>query len=427
MRRHAPLLVFLLLFAVYMANGRALPGGDSVPHRYLPLSVLCEGDLDFDELPLGFVNDQGQMKQPYFLVRTPEGGQASTFGVLPGLLATPVFAVAKAMDPVFSWERVLFLGKLVASLLVAASGALLIPLVSPRTGTRGAVVLALIYGLCTSAWSMNSQALWQHSAAAPMLIAGLLTLQRGQASSGFWLALAAVARPTNLFFLLAGGVLHRKPGYLLAAAGPIALHLLYSGLTFGSVFATGQLEAAEHLAMVKTGSPEIWRISDGLLGIWLSPSRGLLVYSPVLALGLWGLWREGRAWLVAVVAVMVLHGLRFDWWGGWTFGYRMVLGVVPFLIWGIALAWERLDKRLLAALAVLSLGVQGLGAFRYDVASWNSAPDVDRHPQRLWSVADGQLAHYLTATDLKRPDYWADMPTRTLQVCPVRVTSGTPQ
>lgn len=427
MKRWAPWLVFVLLFAVYMANGTALPGGDTVPHRYLPLSLLCEGDLDFDELPLGWTNEQGLMKQPYFLVRTPDGHQASTFGVLPGLLATPVFAVAKAVDPVFGWERTLHLGKLVGALLVALSAALMVPLARSRMGLRRSVGVALIYGLCTSAWSVNSQALWQHGAAAPLLVGGLLMLSRGQASAGFWLALATVARPTNALFLLAGGFLHRKPMYAAAAAIPLAGHALYSLTMFGSVFATGQMEAAEHLAMVKTGSPEIWRLSDGLAGVWISPSRGLLVYSPILALGLWGLWRDGKAWLVAIVGVMVIHGLRFDWWGGWTYGYRMVLGVVPFCIWGLVLAWERLDKRLVLALALASFGVQALGALRYDVASWNGSPDVDRHPERLWSLTDSQLAHYLTARDLTRPDDWLDIPDRALQVCPVSLPAGTPR
>ena len=50
-RLGAPLVLFLVLVGAYLANGRLLPSGDSVPARYLPWSILQHGTLDLDPFP----------------------------------------------------------------------------------------------------------------------------------------------------------------------------------------------------------------------------------------------------------------------------------------------------------------------------------------------------------------------------------------
>jgi hypothetical protein len=61
---HDAAILFSVLLIVYLANGRTLGSGDTVPARYLPLSILREGNFDLDEFP--FLYARGT---PYYLRR----------------------------------------------------------------------------------------------------------------------------------------------------------------------------------------------------------------------------------------------------------------------------------------------------------------------------------------------------------------------
>jgi hypothetical protein len=122
----------------------------------------------------------------------------------------------------------------------------------------------------------------------------------------------------------------------------------------------------------------------GAAGLLLSPARGLLVYSPVAAVALWGMgrvWRD-RKWTdlrpvsLAALALFLPAAKRFDWWGGWSYGYRPIMETVTLLAF-LAIpmvAWVRAKRWHLAVVGVLaawSLGTQAVGAFAYDVRGWN--------------------------------------------------------
>lgn len=448
MRERLSLWLFTgAVFVLLMGSTRPIPGGDGVPHRYLPLSVLCEGDLDLDELPFTKLPGGETAPRPYYLARGPDGHLWSTFGPWTGLLATPVFAAAKLASPVFSYARVLWLAKLAACAMSAAAAGLLARALRPRVGLRAAMGLALVYAFATSVWSVMSPSLWQHTAAAPFLAAGLgaLTREDGRCGrAGLWFGLATLCRPSNL--LLAGAAagfvaLHRRarlPGLVAWALPPALLLLAYGWLAFGDPLTLGQLEVAQDIARYKR-SGAVWETGPAAvlvraLGLLLSPSRGLLVFSPVLILGLAGLLgalRRGgdplsRWMLLGAAAVLGVHAMRFDWWGGWSYGYRQLLDVLPALMLGLAALWPRLRapgalRGLFGAALLFSVYVQLVGVVAYDVVSWNAEPDLDQHPERLWSIPDSQLVHYLTDPRPRPLPQLYEFPPWTVEVCPLEV------
>jgi hypothetical protein len=224
------------------------------------------------------------------------------------------------------------------------------------------------------------------------------------------------------------------------------------------------------VAVEKTGSPELWQtpLWKGLAGLLISPSRGLLVFSPILGLAFWGMveiwrsaeWRSMRPLTLGVLAMMALQCKWFDWWGGWTFGYRPWLDVVPFLALFIVPALEpalrTLPRQALFAVALgWSVFVQALGAFSYD-RTWNdrvlhvvrvsgaekpralfseqdalalaeetggtyvgpSRCNIDKPycRYRLWSLKDSllvyQLANFQAARARRLPSGWSDLHVR---------------
>jgi hypothetical protein len=99
----------------------------------------------------------------------------------------------------------------------------------------------------------------------------------------------------------------------------------------------------------------------------------------------------------AIALIIVMARWQF-WWGGVTFGYRLILEVVPAFVLLAAVAWEQWARLrpwrvgLAVLLVVLSVYPQWLGATFYP-CGFNSRPDaIDHHPERLWDVGDGELS-----------------------------------
>src|SRR5579862_9311175 len=143
---------------------------------------------------------------------------------------------------------------------------------------------------------------------------------------------------------------------------------------------------------------------------------------------------------LAVGGVLLVASKWFEWFGGWVYGYRLVAEVAPLLtICLIPVASRIRDSKprlaVFGLLAALSIGIQALGAFRYDPVGWHgrkgyllevageSEPRVfenaeeaqkliragraapvkevmmdisePRFRSRLWSISGGQLARLL--------------------------------
>jgi hypothetical protein len=201
-----------------------------------------------------------------------------------------------------------------------------------------------------------------------------------------------------------------------AAAGALLLLLaLYQWHWLGAPWETGQSVRAGAIAWSKTGSDDPWQtpLWLGAAGLLVSPSRGLLIFSPLFALSFAGAvlaFRRAalaplRPLAVAAAVLMLIAFKWFDWWGGWTYGYRPIVDVAPLLALLLVPVVEAvLARRVGRALAALLLGwsvaVQLLGVYAYDGDGWNARAgrDIDRPRwrHRLWSIADSQIVYYVT-------------------------------
>jgi hypothetical protein len=160
---------------------------------------------------------------------------------------------------------------------------------------------------------------------------------------------------------------------------------VYNIRFFGSPFSFAQELVGHIIAKQKTGSPDLWQtpLLEGLAGLFVSPSRGLLIFSPFLVVSFWGLVRVFRVPAYAVlrplatgaILTMLLQAKWFDWWGGWAYGYRPWLDAVPFLclllvpVLDTVLA-TRVRRTVFSLALTWAVFVQGLGALSYD-RSWN--------------------------------------------------------
>lgn len=474
------LSVFFVALFAYLSNVSLLPlNPDTAPNAYLSASVLGDGDLAFspfeapflflwsakgedgrdirifvtywNDRPLGSTKtyaehyNDGRLSfygSAYYLVPTirqrPQTGEplyVGTFGAFAGLTALPFAALAQSAG-LRLWENsgiVWSVAKLTAAVLAAGSVALVYLTAVAFLTRKRALLLAAAYALGTCVWAISSQALWQQTPELLFLTLGVLCLVRippgwaRGAAAGFALSAAAACRPTAALAALVFGAWllfsdrRAFAGYVVAALPLAAAVLAYNAYYFGSPLDFGQIVAGARVAKFKTGSTDLWQtpLWLGAAGALVSPSRGLLVYSPFLAAAFAGsalAWKDARYRMLrplslAVLALWIPVFLWFDWWGGWAYGYRSILDSVPLLallcvpaVGGILErpAW----RAVFAASLAWSVFVQVLGVFAYSPWGWNSKVidadgtranvDLPAYRDRLWSFRDWQIGYLIT-------------------------------
>ncbi len=155
--------------------------------------------------------------------------------------------------------------------------------------------------------------------------------------------------------------------FLLPVVVAGLLSLWWNWARFGSIWESGYVESERFSAP--------WLF--GLFGLTVGPARGLLWYNPLLLLALPGalwFWRHSRRTLLFIAALSVLYiGLYAKWYmwhGGYSWGPRFLVPLLPFLTLLCGPAWERLVLRrrwgwagaaAALLLGLLSIGVQWLG------------------------------------------------------------------
>lgn len=409
----ASLLLFVVLLAGYLANGRVLPSGDSLPARYLPFSLLRHGTFTLDRFPHLYEEAKAWAPLldglPYF-IRRHDGHYLSSYSPGPGLVALPIHAVPVLAGASLAWAPAL--EKLAAAVITALSAVLVFLSLERLVSRRWAVVLTLIYGLGTSSLSMSSQALWQHGPT-QLFVALLVWAVTGRIGrpqiglAGLAMAAAAAVRGSNALLVFPVGLwlLWRyprlSPWLALGAVPPIAAVLLYNLVYFGSPAPGG----------ARLTTAPIWALFaqtlffEGLAGVLLSPARGLFVYSPVLLFSLAGAalaWRHGppvlRPLSVGAGLLVLLVSNWAVWWGGHSWGPRLLADALPILAVLLAPAARWLEPRralhvVFALLAVLSVGAHALGAFQYD-GRWDAESGDNPPPSRFWSWRDGPIVFY---------------------------------
>ena len=400
-------VIFIALSIIYLSNNDLFQHNDATANIYLAENIVQNKNITFkyENYPFMFVPlANGSVRPNYYL--TPLNQDKSVylnrFGIGTGLVLTPVFMFADYVSPgILNDHFALWhLNKYLSSLLTALSAVLVYLIALAYVRPSNAVIICLIYALATSAWSYNSQSMFQHTSCNFFLLLGFYFLSKKQPAltspivSALALAIACWCRPTCLIFVVFTGLYfflnqkkHFYPYFIISFAS-VACLALYNYQFTGSPFSFPQTYNTDVIASNKTGSPDVWQTPffAGMAGILVSPARGLFVYSPVLIFSLYGLCRVFRntgqfKWLfhlsLAAVLILIIDAKWFDWWGGWCFGYRLIMETVPVLALLLIPVIDsiRMDKKsyiLFILFFFWSVITQFIGAFAYDIGGWDN-------------------------------------------------------
>ena len=157
-----------------------------------------------------------------------------------------------------------------------------------------------------------------------------------------------------------------------------------------------------------------------LYGHLLSPSRGILIYSPHILVTLvlvliffkkLKLWINPFIWisLIWFSLHLFINSNFLEWWGGWSYGNRLFTDVMPAFFLLIVIFWKyaliSLNKIKInyifsvffvaATVAVFINTYQGL--YNVSTAYWNIRPSIDKNQKYLF---DWRFPQFLSTQDM---------------------------
>lgn len=333
------------------------------------------------------------------------GGQFySYFYPLQSLVAVPFVAVAALaahlLHAPFHFVAAAFAGVLPA--VFTAVTVALVALMALQLGStlEGAQRAALTFGLGTVAM-VYSRTFYAEPLLC-MLIAGAICLTLTRAPRNIVLAallamLAVLAKPTGILLGFPVSLylfLRKTPARfsILPAVGSglgLLLYVLYNIVRFGNPFYFGPPWAFSLSA-----------IPQGITGLLFSPGRGLIWYCPPVLLVILGFARvEGKKRIEALLIVVLfagflgLHSSVPFWHGGWSWGPRYLLPVLPGLM-ALTGLLERKSARVL-----LILGLAGFLINAPTMVSYYERYYAEENEQgvsentSLWSPSHAPLLH----------------------------------
>ncbi len=208
-------------------------------------------------------------------------------------------------------------------------------------------------------------------------------------------SLAVLAKPPGLFI---GPLLSvylfaktRKLGLSVApaigSAVGLALYAFYNAYRFGHPFTFGQ-----------PWTFALHSVPQGFAGLLVSPGWGLLWYSPCALLGLAAIPHVRKRYeaftILGVFAILLgVHSLWREWYGGWSWGPRLLLPALPGLVALTALL-SPAAKRAALALALLTFMLQAPTMFTF-YERYLSEMNERGAPlaELMWSPAASPLIH----------------------------------
>jgi MFS family permease len=410
-------LLAAILFCVYNLNFRHGTGVDSISTTVLPVSIIREGNLDLDEfrallsthtraLDLSLNEFGGIQEQHGHLVTSYPLGAA--------IMAVPFFWIADRMHYLREWHHYRVVGKIAASFMVALSASFVFLALRLTLPATVCWLIALFFGLGTSAWPVSSQELWQHGPGTLCLAASAYVLARFSGSpsqrfafmAGLFLALAVLCRLLNVVPVIALScfILFHHRNYAVAFFAPLVACAL--AIAYYNIATYGQLSGGYDA--IYQSQWHAWRglnshnaysnpLLQGLTDVLLSPGRGLFLYSPFLipayVASIYFLIRPPQPLLRYLALWVILMSLALAkntlWWGGANFGPRYFSETCVALAMLTGACWPLLTRcrfcyPAFIASGLFSISINGIGAV-FAPYGCTDPTAVDRHPDWLRS------------------------------------------
>lgn len=434
--------LFLLSFLVYFlgwalvyfsgVNRLLIQSEDTLPAMFLPVALIKDHTIYLDNYYTMLVkrypqpDDKKQLLglTPFYLKKV-DGHYLSAFPLVSGVLAIPIYLVPILFGTPITWFNLSVLAKIAAVVIVSLSGVILYKLLLYFLDEKKSIYVTLVYLFATINFASISQALWQHGTLELFTMLALLYLVKSEKNvknlgfSGLFMGLAILSRPTAAlpFAILCLYVFKKFKGKgVVSFAAPVLIPVMF--FLFYNFAFYKNISNQGYASQLFTS----WRtpIYKGFFGTWFSPSKGILVYSPVFIFSVIGAYlafkrkdlvknikdiQLFRYTIVIVLTHTLIVSMWKHWYGGWSFGYRMSSDIIPYLSLLLvpyfnSSLYEK-TKKWFALAFVWSLGIELMGMAFFD-GIWHAAYDKGFINQGwLWSIQNSEMVFYIKRVLLK--------------------------
>jgi len=403
------LILFILVFIVYNTVFRMTMSGDTNPAAFLPLALILHQTVYFD----AFIG-AGLGPGVAYAFPLVNGHYVSLFPIVTPVLITPVYFVSYLLFTIFQVPfdsmSIMILAKTSATIIAALSCVFVYLAGKELFLKKTALATALVYAFATSTWSVSSQALWQHGTVELLLILMIYLVIKNERDRsrttivflGLLTGLFVFNRPPDAVLLIpiVGYVVwyerQNLPVYATAAAAAALPFLIYNLSIFGNVFGGYK----QNLGVFTFGPDSIGNFA----GLLIAPNVGLLVFSPVLILAVFGYLNLRTISSVRIRQVLFVFGpaivleiLVYSFFGFWessvafSYGQRFLTGFIPVLAIFVGIAINEFFKAepalsttkavqaVIILLIVSSVIIQAIGVFLYPLY-----PDRSTSSDRTW-------------------------------------------
>jgi hypothetical protein len=410
-------------------NKLAIQSEDTLPAVFLPVAIINEKtlylssyyDMMIERYPHPDDKDQARGLTPFYLKKIGEN-YASAFTIITPLISLPVYFLPLKLGMPVTWENLIILSKISSSLIMALAGGFLYLLLKRQFSLdeKKALILTTVYLFGTVNFAMLSQSMWQHGTLQLFSILGLYFILDLVKSpnfkpfsaflGGLFYGLAVLSRPTvalalglmGLFMLFKMDNLKSffKAGFftMLGLLLNVAFFLWYNNKYYIGI------ENQGYTSQLFGSWVSPFPIS--FIGTWISPSKGILTYSPIFLFSFVGFyiamkkgWKE-NAQFIFYFLIVILHTLIMSfwkhWYGGYSFGYRMSSDIIPYLIILMvpfikSQSFDR-NKVVFWILFYISIFMQVFGMVFFD-GIWHAAYDTGfKNTSWLWSIENSEIA-----------------------------------
>jgi hypothetical protein len=449
------LIIFTVTTIIYLANQTTITSGDCFPNTLLAFNFLENHRLDFSNFRDSYL---ASFANGYFFIESNQGQLTSGYPIGVSIVTFPLYLIfyfylklahiaLNITDESFEVYRLLF--EKVAATIVTSLSVVLFYLSSRlKFARKVAYISTFIYAFATSTWTIGSQGLWQHGSSNLVLLGTfycLLLANRSKDPKFFLLAAGLFAgllpgiRPTNAIFSIITVVYtvtifkFRSALFLLGLILSSLPSIIWNWYNFGNLTGGYSVMYGGTLPYIFTAN----HFFISFMGILFSPSRGLLVFSPILVFSIYGAYQilklrsytklnqdEQLIGIMTVAGTILFVSYCFCtfWDGGHTYGPRYMTDLMPIMCYLINYSFAQKNylgkfnqsNIFVYCLLFISLFNQIVGVFAYNGqydSYWNSRPlGLWPHPHRVWQIPDNQIERHTRSLFYKinKPDLYTE-------------------
>jgi hypothetical protein len=367
------LIIFTMLFLTGAAFYHPIEY-DNTMSRYALLSAMVDyGTLNIDDFQNNYQNktiDEAEWNGHYYSAKAP----GASFLGIPVYWSLRNLTPLKASKPMV-WLDMYIVRVMTTTLLFALLGVIMYSLAQFCGAVpRQAFLMVVAYGFGSIAL-LHATLFSGHQIAASLGFFSFALLVRSSSNdqttkienwcygfgTGLLAGLAVITDYTAIVIAICLSVyvitlrlnVRLKTGFIIGGCVCVIILAAYNMACFGHPFSfsyahlvheefrEGVVHGILGVALPKIGA---------MVALLLSPSRGIFFIMPVLLLSFWGIAymivRQQRQREVILISVIVIVSFLFiagfyGWHGGWTFGPRYLVPMLPFMAFPIAfLSWR---------------------------------------------------------------------------------------